>query len=58
MKTHRVTIDISDPRSFPQGRFDADRVDATSDADIARHAAEDDVREAAKDPRQHNHRTS
>lgn len=58
MKTHQVTIDISDPKSFPQGRFDGDRVDATTEADIARHAAEDDVLKAAPDARQHDHRTS
>lgn len=41
MKTHRITIDISAPNAFPQGRFDADRVESTTEADIARHIAED-----------------
>lgn len=48
MKTHRVRIDISDPNSFPRGRFDADRVDATTEADIARHIAVDEA-DAAQD---------
>ena len=48
MKTHRVRIDITAPNSFPQGRFDGDRVDATTEADIAHHIAEDEA-EAAQD---------
>jgi len=48
MKTHRVTIDISTSIPYPKGRFDADRVDATTEADIARHIAED-AAEAAQD---------
>jgi len=48
MKTHRVKIDISEPGSFPTGRFDADRVDETTEADIAHHIAEDEA-EAAQD---------
>ena len=43
MKSHRVKIDISKPGSFPTGRFDADRVDATSETDIARHLAADEA---------------
>ena len=46
MKSHQVTIDISEPKSFPQGRFDVDRVDATTEADIARHIAEDEAEAA------------
>lgn len=48
MKTHRVTIDVSAPNSFPQGRFDADRTDATTEADIADHITEDAI-ETAQD---------
>ncbi len=48
MKTHRVTIDINAPNSFPRGKIDSDRVDGTSEADIARHIAEDEA-EAAQD---------
>ena len=43
MTTHRVTIDITDVKSFPQGRLDADRVDATTEADVANHIAEDEA---------------
>lgn len=46
MKSHRVKIDISEPGSFPSGRFDADRVDATSETDIARHLAADEAEAA------------
>ena len=52
MKSHRVKIDISEPGSFPTGRFDADRVDETTEADIAHHIAEDEA-EAAQDAMQH-----
>lgn len=48
MKTHRVTIDVSAPNSSPHGRFDADRVDTTEEANITRHIAEDEA-EAAQD---------
>ena len=43
MKMHRVTVDFSGPNSFRQGRFDADRVNATTEADIAGQIAEDGV---------------
>lgn len=46
MKSHRVKIDISEPTSFPKSRFDADRVDATSEVDIARHIAKDEAEAA------------
>lgn len=48
MKAHRITNDVSAPNSFPQGRFDADRVDAMTEADIARDIAEE-AAEAAQD---------
>lgn len=48
MKRYRVTTDVSAPDAFPQGGFDAYRVDAATEADIARHIAEDEV-EAAQD---------
>lgn len=48
VQTHRVTIDISEPNAFPQGRLDTDRVESTTEADIARHIAED-AAEAAQD---------
>ena len=34
MKEVRVTVDRSDPASFPKGRIDPDRVEATTDAEI------------------------
>lgn len=46
MKMHRVTVDFSGSNSFPQGRFDADRVEATTKADIAGQIAEDEAEEA------------
>ena len=43
MKTVRMTIDVLNPESKPIGRFDARRVDATTEADIASHKAADDA---------------
>lgn len=45
MKTVRTTIDPSIPGSLARGRgrIDPTRVDATTERDIARHAAEDDA---------------
>ena len=43
MKTVRVTIDPTAPATLAYGRIDPVRVDATSEADIARQAAADDV---------------
>ena len=45
MKTVRMTVDA---RMHPVGRIDAARVDATTEADIARHIAADTA-EAARD---------
>ncbi len=42
MKTVRMTIDVQNPNAKPVGRIDVNRVDATTDADIAKHQAEDD----------------
>ena len=48
MKTVRVTIDPAIPATLVSGRIDTDRVDATSEADIARHEAADEA-EAMQD---------
>jgi putative transcriptional regulator len=51
MKTVRVTIDPADPASLPKARVDRARLDATTDRDIARHAAKDEaqaMQDAAK----------
>jgi putative transcriptional regulator len=48
MKTRRVRIDPADPATLAAGRIDIARVDATTEADIARHAAADDAA-AARD---------
>lgn len=41
MKTVRMKIDVQSPDAQPVGRIDAKRVDATTEADIAKHQAED-----------------
>jgi putative transcriptional regulator len=43
MKTVRVKIDPANPASMTLGRVDEARVDATTEADIARHIAEDEA---------------
>jgi len=43
MKTVRMTIDVQNPKAKPVGRIDAARVDATTEADVARHKAADDA---------------
>ena len=43
MKTVRMKIDVLNPLAKPAGRIDAKRVDATTEADIANHQAEDDA---------------
>ena len=43
MKTVRVTIDVQNPKAKPAGRIDAVRVDATTEANIAKHKATDDA---------------
>lgn len=48
MKTVRMTIDVDKPKAKPKGRIDTRRVDATSQAEIARHKAADDA-EASRD---------
>ena len=40
--TTRVKIDPDDPTTIPEGRIDAARVDATTDAEIARQQQEDE----------------
>jgi putative transcriptional regulator len=43
MKTTRMTIDVQSPKAKPVGRIDVKRVDATTEADIAMHQAEDEA---------------
>lgn len=43
MKTVRMKIDVQGPNVTPIGRIDVKRVDATTEADIANHQAEDDA---------------
>ncbi|MYE83766.1 MAG: helix-turn-helix domain-containing protein, partial [Gammaproteobacteria bacterium] len=43
MGTTRIRIDPDDPSTFPKGRIDPAKVDATTEADIARQAREDDA---------------
>ena len=42
MKTVRMRVDVQSPNAKPIGFIDATRVDATTEADIADHQAEDD----------------
>jgi hypothetical protein len=43
MKTVRMKIDVLNPTGKLSGRIDPRRVDATTEADIARHKAADDA---------------
>jgi putative transcriptional regulator len=43
MKDTRVTVDPKDVRTFPRGRVDPERVDNTTEDEIARHKAEDEA---------------
>ena len=43
MKTVRMTIDVQNPATNSVGRIDAARVDATTEAEIAKHKAADDA---------------
>jgi putative transcriptional regulator len=43
MKTVRMKIDVQSADAKPMGRFDGARVEATTDADIAMHQAQDDA---------------
>lgn len=43
MKTVHMTIDVQNPDAKPVGRMDPLRVDATTDADVARHKAADET---------------
>ena len=43
MKTVRMTIDVRSPKAKPVGRIDARRVNATTQAEIARHKSADDA---------------
>ena len=42
MKTVRMKVDLQSLNAKPVGRVDVKRVDATTEADIADHQAEDD----------------
>ena len=55
MKTVRMKIDPADPASMALGRVDEARVDATTEADIARHIAEDEA-QAMQDAAQYARR--
>ena len=51
MKTVRMMIEVQNPIAKPVGRIDTARVDATNEAEIAKHKAADDaeaVLDAAK----------
>lgn len=48
MKPVRKTIDVHDPATLTTGWADTARIDATTEADIARHMAEDEA-EAMQD---------
>ena len=43
MKTARVKIDPARPASLPKGRMDPARVDASTEADLARQSAQDEA---------------
>jgi putative transcriptional regulator len=43
MKTVSMKIDVQNPNAQPVGRIHAKRIDATTQADIAKHQAEDDA---------------
>lgn len=43
MKTVRMTIDTQKPKTKPAGRVNTKRLDATTEADIAKHKAADDA---------------
>jgi len=51
MSTTRITIDLDDPQSLPEGRVDYDVLDATTEEDIASQQREDDA-EAIRDSEQ------
>ena len=48
MSTTRITIDLDDPESLPEGRVDYAVLDATTEEDIAAQQQEDDA-EAMRD---------
>lgn len=48
MSTTRISIDPDDPSTLPVGRIDPARVDATTEAEIAAQAREDEA-EAMQD---------
>ncbi len=43
MSTTRITIDLADPESLPEGRVDYAVLDATTEEDIAAQQQEDDA---------------
>jgi len=48
MKTVRISVDFRKPSTLPKGHVDPNRLDATTEADLAAQEAEDDV-EAMQD---------
>ena len=48
MSTTRIRIDPDDPTTFPEGRIDTARVDATTETEIAAQEREDEA-EALQD---------
>ena len=45
MSTTRITIDLDDPGSWPEGRVDYAVLDATTEEDLASQQREDDAEE-------------
>lgn len=43
MKTVRITINPAKPATLPKGRIDKRKVDATTEADVTRHASQDEA---------------
>lgn len=43
MSTTRITIDLDDPESLPEGRVDYAVLDATTEEDLAAQQQEDDA---------------
>lgn len=51
MSTTRVIIDPDDPSTLPEGRIDPERVDATTEAEIALQRQEDETEAVQDAPR-------
>ena len=55
MSTTRVRVDPTDPSTFPEGRIDTVRVDATTEAEVTAQDQEDEA-EALQDMARHARR--